>query len=101
MQTDPNGNLRRVGSLSLWDLQGSYSGFKNLKLMLGVKNVFDTNPPLTNAELTFQAATIRRTTTRVPGFVYARAEILVQVAALGSQTQRGPARPPLSLVHQL
>ena len=55
VQTDPNGDLRRVGSLSLWDLQGSYTGFKNLKLTLGVRNLFDTNPPLTNSNLTFQS----------------------------------------------
>jgi iron complex outermembrane receptor protein len=52
---DPNGNTRRVSSMSLWDLQGSYSGFKNWTFTLGVKNLFDTNPPLTNQNLTFQA----------------------------------------------
>ncbi|MEP7061959.1 MAG: TonB-dependent receptor [Betaproteobacteria bacterium] len=52
--TDLNGNFRRVGTLSLWDLQGGYSGFKNLTLTLGVKNVFDTNPPVTNQQNTFQ-----------------------------------------------
>jgi iron complex outermembrane recepter protein len=52
-QTDLDGNLRKVGSLSLWDLQGSYTGFKNLKLTLGVKNLFDTNPPATNQQSTF------------------------------------------------
>ncbi|MDQ2917583.1 MAG: TonB-dependent receptor [Casimicrobiaceae bacterium] len=46
---------RTVGSLSIWDLQGTYSGFKNLKLTLGVKNLFDRNPPLTNQGFTFQA----------------------------------------------
>jgi iron complex outermembrane recepter protein len=46
---------RTVGSLSLWDIQGSYSGFKNLKLTLGVKNLFDRNPPVTNEGFTFQA----------------------------------------------
>ena len=55
VQTDPDGNLRRVGSLSLWDLQGSYTGFKQITLTLGVKNMFDTNPPLTNSNLTFQS----------------------------------------------
>jgi iron complex outermembrane receptor protein len=55
VQTDPNGDLRRVGSLSLWDLQETYSGFKNLTLTLGVKNLFDTNPPVTNTNLSFQA----------------------------------------------
>ncbi len=54
VQTDPDGNLRRVGTLSLWDVQTSYTGFRNLTLTLGAKNVFDTNPPLTNQNNTFQ-----------------------------------------------
>ncbi len=53
--TDPNGNLRRVGALSLWDLQGTYTGFKSLTLTLGVKNLMDQNPPMTNSNLTFQS----------------------------------------------
>ena len=40
-QTTPN----HVGSLSTWDLQGSYTGFKNLILRAGIKNVFDKKPP--------------------------------------------------------
>jgi iron complex outermembrane receptor protein len=47
-QTDLDGNFRRIGSLSLWDLQATYSGFKNLKLTLGVKIVFDRDPPRSN-----------------------------------------------------
>jgi iron complex outermembrane receptor protein len=52
--TDFDGNYRTVGSMSLWDLQGSYTGFRNLTLTLGVKNLFDTNPPVTNQQNTFQ-----------------------------------------------
>jgi iron complex outermembrane recepter protein len=52
-QTDLDGNLRTVGSLSIWDLQGSYTGFKNWKLTLGVKNLFDRNPPVSNQQSTF------------------------------------------------
>lgn len=52
---DNDGNLRRVGALSLWDVQGSYTGFKNFTLTLGAKNVLDTDPPLTNSNLTFQS----------------------------------------------
>lgn len=52
---DPNGNTRKVGSMSIWDIQGSYTGFKNVTLTLGVKNVLGTNPPLTNSNLTFQS----------------------------------------------
>ena len=51
--TDLEGNTRRVGSLSIWDWQGSYTGFKNLKLTLGVKNLFDRNPPVSNQFGTF------------------------------------------------
>jgi iron complex outermembrane receptor protein len=54
VNTDPDGNPRRVGSMSLWDVQGSYRGWKNLTLTLGAKNVLDTNPPLTNQTTTFQ-----------------------------------------------
>ncbi|MEO8849012.1 MAG: TonB-dependent receptor [Casimicrobiaceae bacterium] len=46
-------NQRRVGSMSLWDLQTSYTGFKNWKLTLGAKNLFDTNPPVSNVQGTF------------------------------------------------
>jgi iron complex outermembrane receptor protein len=45
---------RRVSSLTLWDLQGVYRGFRNLTLTLGVKNVLDTNPPASNSTTTFQ-----------------------------------------------
>ena len=41
--------------MSLFDVQGSYTGIKNLTLTLGVKNVFDTNPPATNQRISFQA----------------------------------------------
>jgi iron complex outermembrane receptor protein len=54
VNTNANDEQRRVGSMSLWDLQGSYSGFKNWTLTLGVRNLFDTNPPFTNQNNTFQ-----------------------------------------------
>jgi iron complex outermembrane receptor protein len=47
------GDPRTVGSMSLWDLSGTYTGFKNMKLTLGVKNLFDTNPPASNQTGTF------------------------------------------------
>jgi iron complex outermembrane receptor protein len=50
---DLDGNPRTVGSLSLWDLQGSYTGFKNWRLTLGVKNLFDRNPPASNQLTSF------------------------------------------------
>jgi iron complex outermembrane receptor protein len=45
---------RRVGNQSLWDLYGAYTGFKNWKLVLGVKNLMDTNPPFSNQRNSFQ-----------------------------------------------
>ncbi len=54
VSTDGNDNLRRVSTMSLFDIQGIYTGIKNLTLTLGVKNVFDTNPPQTNQNLSFQ-----------------------------------------------
>ena len=44
----PDGSPRRVSSYSVWDLQGSYSGFRNLTVTLGVRNLFDRDPPFTN-----------------------------------------------------
>ncbi|HSV17345.1 MAG TPA: TonB-dependent receptor [Casimicrobiaceae bacterium] len=52
--TDVNDNLRRVSSMSLWDIQTAYTGFKNWTLTAGVRNLFDTNPPFTNQTTTFQ-----------------------------------------------
>ena len=52
---DLNGNLREVGSMSLYDVQGSYSGIRHVTLTLGVKNVLDSNPPMTNQRIYFQA----------------------------------------------
>jgi iron complex outermembrane receptor protein len=36
---------RRVGAFSTWDLQGQYTGFKNLTWRLGVRNIGDRKPP--------------------------------------------------------
>lgn len=52
---DANDNFRTVSAMSLWDVQGSYSGWKNLVFTVGAKNLLDTNPPLTNQQTTFQA----------------------------------------------
>jgi iron complex outermembrane receptor protein len=48
------GDTRRVGSYSLWDLSGGYTGIKNLTVQLGVKNLFDRDPPFTRQGSTFQ-----------------------------------------------
>ncbi len=51
---DGNGDLRRVSSMSLWDVQASYKGFRHLTLTVGAKNVLDTNPPQSNQGNSFQ-----------------------------------------------
>jgi iron complex outermembrane recepter protein len=39
---------RLVKHYETFDLQGSYSGFKSIKLAAGIKNLFDKDPPYTN-----------------------------------------------------
>jgi iron complex outermembrane recepter protein len=51
----PNGQPRRVGSYELWDLSGSWAVTKELKIRLGVKNLFDRNPPVSNQIYSFLA----------------------------------------------
>ena len=46
---DPAFRPRQVGSYETYDLQGSYTGLKNLKLTAGVKNVLNRDPPYSNA----------------------------------------------------
>jgi iron complex outermembrane receptor protein len=60
--TDPDcvasagGGLKRtVSSMSLWDAQVVWKGFKNLALTLGARNLLDTDPPHTNQPNSFQA----------------------------------------------
>lgn len=47
--TDNNGNFNTVGAFSTWDAQTTYSGVKNLRVTLGLKNMFDRNPPTVSA----------------------------------------------------
>ena len=52
---DPSADLqRRVGNNETYDLQGSWSGVKNLTLTLGVRNILDRDPPQSNQNQTFQ-----------------------------------------------
>ena len=55
--TDPAFVPRKVGSYEIYHLNGDYTGFKNLTLTLGVRNLFDKDPPYTNAggQTSFQA----------------------------------------------
>ncbi|MDD5708250.1 MAG: TonB-dependent receptor, partial [Kiritimatiellae bacterium] len=51
---DAGWNDRDVKAYSLWDLTGSYSFSKSLKLRAGVINMFDTPPPFTNQSRYFE-----------------------------------------------
>lgn len=39
---------RRVGAYSVWDLQGRYEGIKNTSVALGIRNLLDRAPPVSN-----------------------------------------------------
>jgi iron complex outermembrane recepter protein len=45
---------RRVGNVETYDLQGQWTGIKGLTLSLGVRNIFDRDPPQSNQDQTFQ-----------------------------------------------
>ena len=51
---DPSGGDRRVASWDTYDVQGSWTGLKNLQFVLGIKNLFDRNPPVSVQGQTFQ-----------------------------------------------
>jgi iron complex outermembrane receptor protein len=46
--------FNNVPTYSIWGVSGSYSGFKNLTLIAGVKNLLNTDPPFSNQGNTFQ-----------------------------------------------
>jgi len=46
---DATSSPHHVGAFSTYDIQGSYTGIKSLKINLGVKNVLDRDPPVSNA----------------------------------------------------
>ena len=47
--TDPSFEARRVASYELYDVQGAYTGWKNVRIALGIRNLLDRDPPYTNA----------------------------------------------------
>ncbi len=46
---DGNGNIRNVGSYSVFDGYVSVKPFEKLAVVFGIKNLFDKSPPFTNA----------------------------------------------------
>ena len=45
---------RDVGNVETYDAQVSWHGFKGLQLVLGVRNMFDRDPPASGQGQTFQ-----------------------------------------------
>jgi iron complex outermembrane receptor protein len=45
---------RSVSSYEVWDLQARYTGWRNTKLVVGVRNLFDRDPPFTNQPFSYQ-----------------------------------------------
>ncbi|MGZ5077932.1 MAG: TonB-dependent receptor plug domain-containing protein [Usitatibacter sp.] len=45
---------RRVASYETWDVQGTWDAWKGLGVTLGVKNIFDRDPPASDQGQTFQ-----------------------------------------------
>ena len=44
-----NGDQRTVDSQSTWDVYATYKPISNLTMLFGIQNVFNTDPPFTNA----------------------------------------------------
>jgi iron complex outermembrane receptor protein len=47
--------VHKVRAYSTYSLSGSYAGIRNTELTVGIKNLFDTDPPYTNQGTTFQS----------------------------------------------
>ncbi len=62
-----------VGSYSLVNLSGSYTGFEGLSLTVGIKNLFDKDPPFSNQGTLFQKGYDARYTDPTGRAIYGRA----------------------------
>ncbi len=63
----------KVAAYTLTNLSGSYTGFEGLALTLGVKNLFDKEPPFSNQGTLFQKGYDPRYTDPTGRAIYARA----------------------------
>jgi iron complex outermembrane receptor protein len=52
---DAAGNLLTVGNYSVWNGYVSYKPIQSLKLLVGVNNILDTNPPFSNQNANWQS----------------------------------------------
>ena len=65
--------FNKVSSYSLWNVSGSYSGWKGLTLIAGIKNILDEEPPFTNQGTLFQKGYDARYTDPIGRALYVRA----------------------------
>jgi iron complex outermembrane receptor protein len=52
---DAAGNLLTVGNYSIWNGYVSFKPVPPVKLLVGINNLLDTNPPFSNQEQNWQA----------------------------------------------
>jgi iron complex outermembrane receptor protein len=52
---DAAGNLLTVGNYSIWNTYVTFKPIPALKLLVGINNLFDTDPPFSNQEQNWQA----------------------------------------------
>ncbi|MBV8634664.1 MAG: TonB-dependent receptor, partial [Burkholderiaceae bacterium] len=52
---DGSGNIVNVGSYSIWNAYFSYKAMPGLKLVGGINNLFNTNPPFSNQNQNWQS----------------------------------------------
>ncbi len=64
--------FNRVSSYSLVNLSGTYTGFANVTLTAGVKNLFDKDPPFSNQGTVFQKGYDPRYTDAIGRALYLR-----------------------------
>jgi iron complex outermembrane receptor protein len=51
---DDQDPVNEVDSYTVWDLFGTWTGYKGVTLTAGIKNLFDRDPPFSNQQNTFQ-----------------------------------------------
>ena len=67
------GYEQKVKAYSTFSLSGAYSGWKNTDITVGVKNLFDKNPPFTNQGTVFQTGYDPRYTDPLGRTLYVKA----------------------------
>ena len=65
--------FNKVESYSLWNISGSYTGYRGLTLTVGVKNLLDEDPPFSNQGTLFQKGYDPRSTDPVGRALFMRA----------------------------